>query len=98
MGSTGVLALLTRSLALAKAEVPYLSAAHFASDGRLEGLSEIQAQMGAEEFADGGAILLAHLLGLLVAFIGEKLTLRMVQDAWPKLSLNDLDFGNGEKT
>jgi hypothetical protein len=32
-----------------------------------------------------------------VAFIGELLTLRLVRDVWPKLPLNDLDFGKGEK-
>jgi hypothetical protein len=37
------------------------------------------------------------LLGLLVAFIGEDLTLRLVREVWPKLSLNNLDFGKGYK-
>jgi predicted transglutaminase-like cysteine proteinase len=43
------------------------------------------------------ALLLAQLLGLLVAFIGEDLTLRLVREVWPKLSLNDLDLGTGDK-
>jgi hypothetical protein len=34
---------------------------------------------------------------LLVAFIGPNLTLLLVGDIWPQISLNDLDFGNGGK-
>jgi hypothetical protein len=32
-----------------------------------------------------------------MAFIGEKLTVRLLREVWPKLSLNDLDSGNGGK-
>jgi len=38
--------------------------------------------------------LLAQLLGLLVTFIGEALTVRLVREVWPKVPLDDLDFGN----
>jgi len=40
------------------------------------------------------------LLGLLVAFIGENLTIRLVREVWPKAPLNDLDLtqeGKNEK-
>ena len=46
-----------------------------------------------EDVAEGGVALLAQLLGLLVAFIGESLTLRLVHDIWPAVPLSDLDFG-----
>jgi hypothetical protein len=49
------------------------------------------------KFLEGGVVLLAQLLGLLVAFIGENLTLRLVREVWPKVPLDDLDFGKGEK-
>jgi hypothetical protein len=42
-------------------------------------------------------VLLAQLLGLLVAFIGKNLTLRLVGEVWPKAALDDLDFGTEEK-
>jgi circadian clock protein KaiC len=45
----------------------------------------------------GGVALLAQLLGLLVAFIGENLTLRLVREVWPKAPLNDLDLVKGTK-
>jgi hypothetical protein len=42
-------------------------------------------------------VLLAQLLGLLNAFIGEVLTLRLLRDVWPKIPLDNLEFGNGDK-
>jgi hypothetical protein len=93
MGNVGFHALLSRALALANAEVPWLRAVHVKSDGSLEGLDELDAQVDPEEVFEGRLVLLAQLLGLLVAFIGENLTLRLVRDVWPKLSLDNLDFG-----
>jgi hypothetical protein len=37
----------------------------------------------------GSEVLLAHLIGLLVAFIGEILTLRLIHELWPDLSENN---------
>jgi len=41
-------------------------------------------QTDKEQARDGGAILIAHLIGLLLTFIGEGLTFRLVQDVWPE--------------
>ncbi|CAN5839953.1 hypothetical protein BH20PSE1_BH20PSE1_09270 [soil metagenome] len=95
MGNTGFRALLSRALALANAEVPWLRAVHVKSDGSLEGLDKLEAQVDSEEISEGRVVLLAQLLGLLVAFIGENLTLWLVHEVWPKLSLNALDLGVG---
>jgi hypothetical protein len=38
--------------------------------------------------------LLTHLFQLLVAFIGEKLTLQLVHESWPTLPANDLNFSD----
>jgi hypothetical protein len=97
MGNGGFRALLSRALALASAEVPWLRAVHVKADGSLEGLEDLHAQLDPDEFFEGRVVLLAQLLGLLVAFIGENLTLVVVRDVWPKIPLNDLDFGNGGK-
>jgi len=97
IGNTGFRALLSRALALANAEVPWLRAVHVKSDGSLEGLDELEAQVDPEEIFQGRVVLLAQLLGLLVAFVGEKLTLRLVREVWPKLSLNDLHLDIGDK-
>jgi hypothetical protein len=97
MGNVGYRALLSRALALANAEVPWLHAVHVKADGSFGGLDELGAQVGSKKTAEGSVILLARLLGLLVAFIGGSLTLRLVREMWPKIPLNDLDFGNGDK-
>jgi hypothetical protein len=97
MGNAGFRALLSRALALAKAEVPWLRAIHVKADGALEGLEELHAQLDPDELFEGRVVLLTQLLGLLVAFIGENLTLRLMRDVWPKAPLDDLDFGNEGK-
>ncbi len=97
MGNLGFRALLSRALALANAEVPWLRAVHVTADGSFEGLDELGAQVDPDEIFEGCVVLLAQLLGLLVAFIGENLTLRLVREVWPKLSLNDLDFSKRDK-
>ena len=78
-GSSGFRSLLTRALTLAKAQVPGLSAVQVKADGSLEGC-DLDNQ---DEAAEAGVILIAHLLGLLVTFIGESLMLSLVLDAWP---------------
>jgi hypothetical protein len=97
MGHGGFRALLSRALLLAQSEVTWLRTVHVESDGSLEGLAEQFARLDPDKFLEGRFILLAQLLGLLVAFIGESLTLGMVRDVWPKARLNDWDFGKGVK-
>ena len=95
MGNGGFRTLLSRALTLANAEVPWLRPVQVMEDGSFEGVEKLQAQLEPEEFFEGRVVLLAQLLGLLVAFIGEDLTSRLVREVWPKIPLNDLDFGNG---
>ena len=97
MGNVGFRALLSRALALANAEAPWLRAVHVNTDGSFQGLDELGAQVGPDEIFEGRVVLLAQLLGLLVTFIGELLTLRLVRDVWPKLSLNEVDLGTRDK-
>lgn len=97
MGNGGFRALLARALVLSSAEVSWLGAVHVKADGSLEGLDKLDAQIDPKDIFEGRVVLLAQLLGLLVAFIGENLTLRLIRDVWPKLSLNNLDLGTGDK-
>jgi hypothetical protein len=69
-------------------EAPSLSAVQVATDGSVKGLDELTSQTGKEQAGDGGAILIAQLIGLLLTFIGEGLTLRLVQDVWPEAAFN----------
>lgn len=96
MGNDGFRALLSRALAVANTEVSWLRVVHVNADGSLERPDDIAGQVAPDEMSEGGVVLIAQLFGLLAAFIGEDLMLRMVREVWPKLSLDDLDFGNGE--
>ena len=95
MGNIGFKALLARALALANTDAPWLRAVHVKTDGSYEGFEELEKHVDPEEFFEGCVVLLSHLLGLLVAFIGEELTLRLVRQAWPKLSPNNFDLEEG---
>ena len=96
-GNAGFRALLSRALALATAEVAWLRAVHVKTDGSLEGLDELETQVDPQKIAEGNVVLVAQLLGLLVAFIGEDLTVRLVLEVWPRVPLDDLDLGEGGK-
>ena len=87
-GVAGFRSLLSRALTLARAEAPSLSVVQVAADGSLKGLDELEPQIDKEQARDEGAILIAQLLGLLLTFIGEGLTLRLVQDVWPEAAFN----------
>ena len=96
MGNVGFSALQSRALALANGQFPWLHAVHIKANGGFEGLEAVDAQVGPEEFFEGCVVLFAHLLGLLVTFIGEELTQRLMREVWPELPRDDLDFGTGE--
>jgi hypothetical protein len=83
-GVGGFSALLSRALALAGAEVPWLCALQVNPDGSLKGLHELEAKLDSRLVAEGQVVLLSELLGLLVTFIGPALTLQLLQDVWPK--------------
>ena len=88
-GSEGFASLLRRALVLASAEVPSLQSVKVGADGRLEGFEQIVADKGAGGAGDEAAVAItAHLLGLLVTFIGEPLTLRLERAAWPDTVLD----------
>jgi hypothetical protein len=91
MGNGGFRALLARALVLAAAEVPWLRVMRVQSDGALGGVEDLRSPLSSEALSAGGVALLAQLLGLLVAFIGENLTLRLAQEVWPDASLGDLE-------
>jgi hypothetical protein len=97
MGNGGFQALLSRALALAAAEVPWLRAMHVRSEGTLSGLEDLPVRPDPDTLLEGRIVLLAQLLGLLVAFIGEDLTLRLVREIWPREPLHDLDLAKGNK-
>lgn len=89
MGHAGFQAVLSRALALASAEQPVLRRAHVRPDGTLAGLDEPQAQVSPRTFTEEEVVLVAQLLGLLAALIGEELSRRIVSQTWPDLHHTD---------
>jgi hypothetical protein len=80
VGIGGFQALASRALALAKSESPRLSAVQITANGGLCGFGEIESQTDADEDGEAGVILIAQLLGLFLAFLGETTTLRLIED------------------
>ncbi len=88
-GVDGFRSLLSRALTLAKAEVPTLKMVQVRADGSLEALDGIGQNNEASGAAgQAGIVLVAHLLELLVTFIGAPLTLGLVRDIWPDASMD----------
>jgi hypothetical protein len=89
-GIAGFRSLLARALTMAKQESPDLRGWEVKPDGSLEGLNS--------EAVQSGAVLIANLIGLMITFIGEALTLRLLQDVWPDVIDSDIKFeGNQSK-
>jgi hypothetical protein len=78
VGVDGFQTLASRALALAKSESPRLRAVQIKANGGLQGLGEVESQTDAD--GEVGIILIAHLLGLFLTFLGEATTLRLIED------------------
>ncbi|MGB2624515.1 MAG: hypothetical protein WA857_17755 [Candidatus Acidiferrum sp.] len=86
-GVAGFRSLLSRALTLARSEAPSLSAVQVAADGSLQGLDELEPQIDKDQAREVGVILIAKLIELLLSFMGEGLTLRLVvSEVLPHLS------------
>lgn len=92
MGNAGFRALLMRALALAGAEMPWLREVQVSSTGSLTLPEELAEKGAGTTLLEGRVMLVAQLLGLMVAFIGEKLTLQLLLDVWPQFSRKDFNF------
>lgn len=98
IGQEGFRTLLARALILSTAPFPHLSAVRVGTDGSLiglraaigRGLGETRGSETREDTAVEGAVaLVAHLLALLITFIGEDLTRRLLSTVWPELAVDD---------
>ena len=97
MGKSGFAALLSRALVLAGVEISWLRTMRTNADGSLDGLEEVRARLPEQQIAEGGVVLVARLLGLLVVFVGEDLTRVLLRRGWPELSIEDLELDKGDK-
>jgi hypothetical protein len=99
VGPDGFTALLRRALALARVDVPLLKAAEITAEGHLTGLEEFGGD--AKNHVEAATAITAHLLGLLVTFIGEPLTLTLMRDCFPVRSgstISETEDSNEQRT
>lgn len=92
-GVGGYRSLVSRALVLARAEEPWLAGVKLNPDGIFQFTAEIEAEVDLKPAGKGATAVVAQLLGLLVTFIGEALTLRLVQDVWPKAAISESNSG-----
>ena len=92
LGNAACVSLFMRAVALAARKAPRLSTLRVSSDGSVEMAEGSERRVSADAMAAAEVVVLAELLGLLVTFIGETLTLQMVHEAWPRLPPHELDF------
>lgn len=87
IGVAGFEALAGRAGRLARPEHGWLETAVVPArpDGIFEDLSGRVERQGASAVIDGATALLAHFIGLLFTFIGEELTLQIVQRFWTEV-------------
>ncbi len=89
IGPTGYTTLVARAVRLAQAEVPALEqVTGDAGEGTLRGVRAVVLASDGDLVmaAAGPTAILAHVIGLLIAFIGEDLALRLIHEAWPDLA------------
>ena len=79
-GVDGFRALASRALALAKSQSPRLSQLQIMANGSLRGICEVDSQASTEEDGEVGIILIEHLLGLFLTFLGEATARRLIED------------------
>ena len=80
IGADGFHYLAARALALARSESPRLGAVQVMANGGLHGLGEVESQPDPDDDGEAGIILIAQLLGLFLALLGEATTLRLIED------------------
>lgn len=88
-GTAGFRSILYRAVTLAKPEAPWLEDLKLNDNGSFIHTPEMEARLATVDAARGAADVVAQLLGLLITFIGEALTLRLIHDVWPKVALKN---------
>ena len=97
IGTLGFSAVLSRALAKANTDIAWLRAVRVSPDGSLEGLDGLEANVDPKDIAKGTVVLLAEFVSLLAELIGERLVLKLVQQAMSQVSKSDLYFGEGSE-
>lgn len=97
IGMEGYLALLIRALALAAVEVSWLANLEVTPNGLLKEREKSAKAHNIDE-TEGYVTFMGHIIGLLFIFIGETLTLRLLYEVWPEITLKDTTIDSIEET
>ena len=87
VGTVGSQALLRRSLKLSEAAFPCYTEVWGAEHALMDALGACLQKQEADVTKDATAALLTTYLELLASFIGERLTLQLLQNTWPEISI-----------
>ncbi len=87
-GRAGFRSLLSRALTLAQSEEPGLKDVRVLPDGRLEDPTMGKAGRSKDELTSTEVALVSHLFGLLFVLIGRSLTIQLVKEVWPEVSID----------
>jgi len=99
IGLTGYTMLVARAVRLAQAEVPAVESvtvdAGAGAAGSLRGVRALVLANSDEPGVTeaGLSAILAHVIGLLITFIGEDLTKRQIREVWPEVAHGRVDTG-----
>jgi hypothetical protein len=91
-GKNGFQSLLARALTVAKSKSSALNSLRVEEDGTLHGWEDVAEQ----EATDMGVTLVADLIALQVTLIGEYLTFKILNQAWPDMATIIEDLGRNE--
>ncbi len=97
IGLTGYTALVARAVRLAQAEVPAVERVTVdvgaGAEGSLRGVRAlVLANSGDSGVTEAGlSAIMAHVIGLLITFIGEDLAERQIREVWPELAHGQVD-------
>jgi hypothetical protein len=86
-GVAGYRSLLVRALTLARAEAPTLGHLQVADNGSLQGFQDLVSQSDKDRALEAGVLLTTQLVGLFLTLLGGALTLQLVQDVFPNLTV-----------
>jgi hypothetical protein len=86
-GVAGYRSILARALTLARAEAPSLGALQITEGGNLRSSGDSASQSDQHHASEGEVLLTAHLIGLFLSLLGAAVTLQLLQDVFPNLTV-----------
>lgn len=86
-GVAGYRSLLARALMLAKAEAHSLGTLQVTADGSLQSSGGIEPQIDKDLASRGDVVLMGRFIGLLLSLLGASVTLQLLQEVFPNLTV-----------